>query len=93
MVDTVTMKKQHFIQLHQFFSWLESEMDGDKLDIEPPTADSNQAQAEYEQKNVKPTSIHKSKTDHKESVQLLAEAVCQEIQELEQVAEPTQVEA
>ena len=54
------MKKQELIHLHGLLSEVHSQMEsweGDELDI-----------SEYEAMGVRPTSIHRSKTDHKAAV-------------------------
>ena len=60
------MKKQELIHLHGLLSEVRSQYDhwGMSPDFE-----------EYEELGVKPTSIHKSKTDHKAAVFALAEGI------------------
>lgn len=77
------MKKLELIQTHRFLSVLESNME-DTIGVEPPQADTNEAKAAYEEKNVSSTSIHQGKNKHKECLQLLAEAITQEIEDAKQ---------
>jgi Predicted metal-binding protein len=60
------MKKQELIHLHGLLSEVQSQYDrwSMELDLE-----------EYEELGVKPTSIHKSKTDHKAAVFALADGI------------------
>jgi len=59
------MKKQELIHLHGLLSEVRSEYaDRGDLDL-----------SEYESYNVQPTSIHRSKTDHKTAVFKLAEGL------------------
>lgn len=86
VLESVPMKKQEFIQLHRFFSVLESNME-DTIGLEPPQADSNQSKAEYERNGVKPTSIQKSKDSHQEAVKLLSNAVSERVKTAESSSE------
>jgi hypothetical protein len=61
------MKKQELIHLHGLLSEVHSQMEsweGDELDI-----------SEYEAMGVRPTSIHRSKTDHKAAVFEIAKGI------------------
>ena len=61
------MKKQELIHLHGLLSEVHSQMESwedDELDI-----------SEYEAMGVRPTSIHRSKTDHKAAVFEIAKGI------------------
>ena len=61
------MKKQELIHLHGLLAEVGNyyeRVSARELDLE-----------EYEQKGVRPTSIHKSKTDHKDAVFALAKGI------------------
>lgn len=63
------MKKQELIHLHGLLAEVGEYCDeprGDSFD-------------RYEEMGVRPTSIHKSKTDHKEAVFALAESITEEL--------------
>ncbi|MFB6146946.1 MAG: UPF0058 family protein [Halobacteriaceae archaeon] len=65
------MKKQELIHLHGLLAEVGShyeDREGESLDL-----------ADYEATGVKPTSIHKSKTDHKEAVFALSEGLIEEL--------------
>ena len=66
--------------MHRFLSVLESEME-ETIGVESPRPETNEAQANYEEMDIKPTSIQKGKTEHKEAVQTLAEAVTQKLED------------
>ena len=69
------MKKQELIHLHGLLSEVHSQMEsweGDELDI-----------SEYEAMGVRPTSIHRSKTDHKAAVFEIAAGITTAMQEAE----------
>lgn len=60
------MKKQELIHLHGLLSEVRSQYDRWEMDLDLE---------EYEDLGVKPTSIHKSKTDHKAAVFALADGI------------------
>lgn len=66
------MKKQELIHLHGLLSEVRSEYEqwGTELDL-----------TEYEELGVKPTSIHRSKTDHKAAVFKLASGITSSAEE------------
>ncbi len=66
-----TMKKQELIHLHGLLAQVRNhyeETQGDEVDHE-----------NYDELGVRPTSIHKSKTDHKEAVFALADGITGEL--------------
>ncbi|WP_277552927.1 UPF0058 family protein [Halobaculum limi] len=69
------MKKQELIHLHGLLSEVRSEYDewGTDLDL-----------TEYKELGVKPTSIHRSKTDHKAAVFKLASGITSSVEETEE---------
>lgn len=68
------MKKQELIHTHGLIAQIQTHCeDENELNIQTP---------EYEELGVKPTSIHKSKTDHKEAVLTLVTEVADEVEEL-----------
>jgi hypothetical protein len=73
------MKKQELIHLHGLLSEVRSQYEywGEDLDLEA-----------YEELGVKPTSIHKSKTDHKAAVFKLAEGITGSASTVESESEP-----
>lgn len=73
------MKKQELIHLHGLLAQVQSHYEqdtGDSVDI-----------TEYANHGVEPTSIHKSKTEHKDAVAALAHCLTDEM--TEEKAEPT----
>lgn len=72
----IQMKKQELIQLHQLMAVLEQEITN-QFGI--PAAE-NEQKEQYLSLNVKPTSIHKSKTDHKEGVKTLCGSIAENLQ-------------
>ena len=70
------MKKQELIHLHGLLAEINAQVekwDGEEVDL---TA--------YNELGVQPTSIHRSKTDHKAAVFKLAEGITSSISETEQ---------
>ncbi|UIO98683.1 UPF0058 family protein [Halobaculum sp. CBA1158] len=72
------MKKQELIHLHGLLSEVRSEFESDGADLDL---------SEYEDLGVKPTSIHRSKTDHKAAVFKLASGITSSTSE-EATSEP-----
>jgi len=68
------MKKQELIHLHGLLAEVRNQCEHWGEDIDPE---------EYESFGVKPTSIHKSKTDHKEAVFSLIEGITEPMAEPE----------
>lgn len=69
------MKKQELIHLHGLLSEVHTQMEAwedEKLDI-----------SEYEAMGVRPTSIHRSKTDHKAAVFEIAEGITTAMEQAE----------
>ena len=69
------MKKQELIHLHRLLSEVHTQMEAwedEELDI-----------SEYEAMGVRPTSIHRSKTDHKAAVFEIAAGITTAMQEAE----------
>lgn len=69
------MKKQELIHLHGLLAEVSSDIAAyheTELDLD-----------EYDSLGVRPTSIHKSKTDHKAAVAALARGITTEMQELD----------
>ncbi len=69
------MKKQELIHLHGLLAQVENQFEmwsDEPLDLD-----------EYEQMGVRPTSIHKSKTDHKAAVFKLAKGITSSMSEQE----------
>jgi hypothetical protein len=64
------MKKQELIHLHGLLAEVRGEYDRDELDL-----------SEYDGFGVQPTSIHRSKTDHKKAVFKLADGLTDSFQE------------
>lgn len=58
------MKKQELIHLHGLLAEVRGEYDGEELEL-----------SEYDGFGVQPTSIHRSKTDHKKAVFKLAKGL------------------
>ncbi|SEV81485.1 hypothetical protein SAMN05216285_0231 [Natrinema salifodinae] len=74
----MVMKKQELIHLHGLLAEVSnqcSEWDNCQIDLE-----------EYESLGIRPTSIHKSKTDHKAAVFALAGGITKNMREGEQEA-------
>ncbi|MBZ6494056.1 MULTISPECIES: UPF0058 family protein [Natrinema] len=74
------MKKQELIHLHGLLAEVSNqcaEWDDCQIDLET-----------YESKGIRPTSIHKSKTDHKAAVFALAGGITKNMREEEQEAVP-----
>ncbi|MDG5821383.1 MULTISPECIES: UPF0058 family protein [Natronococcus] len=72
------MKKQELIHLHGLLAEVSNqcaEWDNCQIDLE-----------EYESRGIRPTSIHKSKTDHKAAVFALAGGITTNMREDEQEA-------
>lgn len=67
-----SFKKQEFIHLHGLLKEVAGYVDEESVygDIEEL-----EEYQQYLENDVKPTSIHKSKTDHKEAVFLLADSI------------------
>jgi hypothetical protein len=79
----MAMKKQELIHLHGLLAEVRNH-------YEQRTGD-DVAATEYETLGVRPTSIHKSKTDHKAAVFALADGITDEM--TEEVAEPVSAAA
>jgi hypothetical protein len=77
------MKKQELIHLHGLLAEVRDHYEQRTGDEVVPTR--------YEELGVRPTSIHKSKTDHKAAVFALAEGITDEM--TEEVAEPVSAAA
>jgi hypothetical protein len=74
------MKKQELIHLHGLLAEVREQCEAwqdEELDL-----------TEYRNLGVRPTSIHKSKTDHKEAVFELAQGITGAVAEGEAAAEP-----
>ncbi|AGB37172.1 putative metal-binding protein [Natronococcus occultus SP4] len=74
----MVMKKQELIHLHGLLAEVSNqcaEWDNCQIDLE-----------EYESRGIRPTSIHKSKTDHKAAVFALAGGITTNMREDEQEA-------
>ncbi len=74
----MVMKKQELIHLHGLLAEVSNqcaEWDNCQIDLE-----------EYESRGIRPTSIHKSKTDHKAAVFALANGITTNMGEDEQEA-------
>jgi hypothetical protein len=72
----MTMKKQELIHLHGLLAQVQNhyeEQTGDTVDHD-----------RYTDLGVQPTSIHKSKTDHKDAVFALAKGITSEMSEQEE---------
>jgi hypothetical protein len=65
------MKKQELIHLHGLLAQVQNHYEAD--------ADTEVEHDEYETLGVKPTSIHKSKTDHKAAVFALVDGITSEM--------------
>ncbi|MFC6862606.1 UPF0058 family protein [Halomicroarcula sp. GCM10025817] len=72
------MRKQELIHLHSLLAQVQNHYEAD--------TGSEVAQEEYTALGVKPTSIHKSKTDHKDAVFALADGLTDDM--LERSDEP-----
>jgi len=72
------MKKQELIHLHGLLAEVSDQYE-EWTDEEP-------AMTEYESLGVRPTSIHKSKTDHKTAVFAIAEGIVTEVEDERPVA-------
>lgn len=70
------MKKQELIHLHGLLSEVRGEYEGEDLDL-----------SEYDAFGVQPTSIHRSKTDHKKAVFKLAGGLTDSFEEEEQLTQ------
>jgi hypothetical protein len=68
----VTMKKQELIHLHGLLA--------EVCDHYEALAETDVTREEYETLGIQPTSIHKSKTDHKEAVFALAHGITGEME-------------
>jgi len=77
------MKKQELIHLHGLLAQVQDHYEGRTGN----TVDHD----EYLQQSVRPTSIHKSKTDHKAAVFALADGLCGELES--EVKEPVSAAA
>lgn len=66
------MRKQEYIHLHALLAEVSTDVQENGTDI---TLDS------YESQGVRPSSIHRSKTDHKEAVQALATCLTESMDE------------
>ena len=67
------MKKQELIHVHHLLSEVSNQIEtweDEEIDLE-----------DYYAMNIRPTSIHRSKTDHKAAVYELADAIVEEIEE------------
>jgi len=73
------MKKQELIHLHGLLSEVRSEYEQWGTDIDL---------TEYKELGVKPTSIHRSKTDHKAAVFKLASGITSSAAEEEETTKP-----
>lgn len=74
----MVMKKQELIHLHGLLAEVSNqcaEWNDCQIDLE-----------KYESKGIRPTSIHKSKTDHKAAVFAIAEGITTNMREEEQEA-------
>lgn len=71
-VNNSSFKKQEYIHLHGLLSEVADYVDSEKVygDIEEV-----EAYQQYLGKDVKPTSIHMNRSDHRESVFLLVESI------------------
>lgn len=71
-MNSSTFKKQEYIHLHGLLKEVAKYVDEEAVygDIEEV-----EDYQQYLENHVKPTSIHKNKTDHKESVFLLADSI------------------
>ena len=78
------MKKQELIHLHGLLSEVRSQYDRWEMELDLE---------EYENLGVKPTSIHKSKTDHKAAVFALADGITGAEPEAEADSEPVAAKA
>jgi hypothetical protein len=77
------MKKQELIHLHGLLAEVHEQCEAweqDEIDLD-----------RYEELGVRPTSIHKSKTDHKTAVFALAKGITGGVAEAEAEAEPDRV--
>jgi len=75
------MKKQELIHTHSLLAQIQTHCEEEtNLAIENPN---------YSKNGVKPTSIHKSKTDHKESILLLADEIADDMEEEMEKAKTT----
>jgi len=69
-----SFKKQEYIHMHNLLSEVATYLDESRNDLYRNIEDT-EAYQEYLENGVEPTSIHRSKSDHKESVYLLAESI------------------
>ena len=76
----MTMKKQELIHLHGLLAQVQDH-------YENQTGNTVEHD-EYLEQGVRPTSIHKSKTDHKTAVFALADGLCAELESETVEAEP-----
>ena len=75
------MKKQELIHLHGLLAQVQNHYEAD--------AATEVEHDEYESLGIKPTSIHKSKTDHKAAVFALAKGITSSMDEVDaETAEP-----
>lgn len=77
------MKKQELIHLHGLLAELQQQFDDAGETVSE----------EYRELGVQPTSIHRSKTDHKAAVFALIHGVTEELQEADSEAEAEPVSA
>jgi hypothetical protein len=80
----MTMKKQELIHLHGLLAEVRDQCEaweGDSLDLE-----------KYNHMGVRPTSIHKSKTDHKAAVFKLAKGITGSMDKTEQEPIPARAD-
>ena len=80
----MTMKKQELIHLHGLLAEVCNHYE--------QIADCNIEHADYTELGVRPTSIHKSKTDHKAAVFELAKGITGSMGESEQERVPAQAD-
>jgi hypothetical protein len=76
-----TMKKQELIHLHGLLAQVRDHYE--------ETRDAAVDHETYDELGVRPTSIHKSKTDHKEAVFALADGITGELTETERPVSAT----
>lgn len=73
-----TFSKQGYVHLHSLFSEI-----ADYIEDNNPEIYNQLDFTDYENMNLKPTSVHKTKTDHKKAVQELSTTLAEACESLE----------
>lgn len=74
------MKKQELIHLHGLLAQVEDHYEN--------STETEVDMSNYQDVGVKPTSIHKSKTDHKEAVFALSKCITEDMKDVESAKTP-----